>query len=82
MHSNVEPPNVAWKANDGAVTLVTPAGPSSIHVSGGEPSTTNNPEYAGDASTLPAKSVARMKTAYSTPPANGPRSNGDVHASK
>jgi hypothetical protein len=63
------------------VTLVTPVGPPSITVSGGEPSTTNNPECT-KAPTFPAASIARTKNPYSTPGDSGPRSSGDVHGSK
>ena len=66
----------------GAVTLVTPVGPSSIQVSGGEPSTTNSPECANPGSGFPAVSMARTKSAYSTPPASGPSVSGDAHGSK
>ena len=82
LHSKVEPPKVAWNVNDGSVGLMTPVGPSSIQVSGGEPSTTNNPEYAHVESGVPAMSMARTNSAYSTPPASGPRVHGDEHGSK
>jgi hypothetical protein len=60
LHSNVEPGLVELNPNDGDAPLVTPVGPDVIAVSGAEVSTANA-RVAGDASTLPAPSVARTE---------------------
>ena len=67
MHSNVEPASVALKAKDAVVADVVPVGPEEIVVSGAVVSagalvSTVNDRVAGDASVLPATSVARTAT--------------------
>ena len=56
--------------------MVVPDGPLSIVVSGATVSTVNIRD-AGDASTLPAASVARTRNVY-VPSASEPRMRGDV----
>ena len=57
-HSNVEPAFEASNVNDGEALLVAPVGPPVIVVSGAAVSTVNV-RVAGEASTLPAASIAR-----------------------
>ena len=54
----MEPASVEVKENVGVLSLVGPEGPAVIVVSGGVVSTVND-RLAGDASVLPAASVAR-----------------------
>jgi hypothetical protein len=62
LHSNTELGSLAEKANDALVAVVEPLGPESIVVSGAVVSVgwvTVHDRVAGEASTLPAASVAR-----------------------
>ncbi len=66
-HSKTEFASVAVKANVGVLSLVVPVGPevivvSGAVVSGGGAVPTVNERVAGDASVLPATSVARTET--------------------
>ena len=76
MHSKVEPPSVAVNANDAFVAEVVPVGPDAIVVSGAVVSgagavSTVKGRVAGDASVLPATSVARTETEWAPSPAPG-----------
>ncbi len=67
LHSKVEPGSVELNANDALVAVVVPVGPevivvSGAVVSGGGAVSTVNERVAGEASVLPATSVARTDT--------------------
>ncbi len=76
-HSNVEPASEDENVNCGDAFVIVPVGPESIVVFGAVASTVNV-RVAGDASTLPAASVARTLNVYA-PSASEPRMRGDVH---
>ena len=59
-HSNVEPGSELENVNVAVVTPIVPVGPESIVVFGAVASTVNVRD-AGEASTLPAASVARTR---------------------
>ncbi len=82
-HRNVEPASVAVKANVGVASLVAEFGPEPIVVSGavvsgGGAVPTVNERVAGDASALPAGSVARTDT-LCAPSARAAVVHGLVH---
>ena len=79
-HSNVEAASLDVKAKAGVASFVVPVGPEVIVVSGavvsvGGAVATVNERVAGEASVLPATSVARTATECA-PSVSGPSSRG------
>ena len=79
-HLNVEPLLVEWNVNVGVLSFVGPLGPESITVSGADVSTEKS-RVAGDASTLPAESMARTRKVWS-PSLNAAVVCGEVQLAK